>query len=231
MKELIKVFNGAELNIEMINETEFMIDVSGIMTKNNKRFSRWEEVNLNYIKLVQKRTNLNKTDLIRVVGHTTKIHNKLLVNFARYISDDFAVWCDDFIYKYLTEEKTKYISKLEEQCNINQNKVEQLKVQLSESGRVIKRFSERAYAKRRDGNLQTVTRIIRDYELDVTPNKLNELLVKNNLLDFEVIEIFQFKGDVMNGNTPLVHVDSVLEIADDEGIKRGVEDAQQAFEF
>ncbi len=119
----------------------------------------------------------------------------------------------------------------EELKNVHKIQIEKKDTQLKESQKVIKSMSERAYAKRRDGDLQTVTRIISDYGVDIKPSELNVLLVKKGLLTLEVVEIFSFESKNMSGKTPLVHINTVLDILEDENIAIGVEDAQQTFTF
>jgi len=127
MTSITKVFNGEPLPIEVINDREFMIDVSGVINAYNKehgtykRFSRWKDDAVGYIDAVRAGTNLKQDKLIFESGNVKKIHNKLLISFARYLSDEFAVWCDNTIYDILLGLKDDQIEKLTNEkhvCNI-----------------------------------------------------------------------------------------------------------------
>ena len=110
MKELVKVFNGAVLPVEVINEKEFMIDVSGVLTKYNKQFSKWSDSKR--VKETLKKRKFSVSEPILKIGNTRKIHSSLLISFARFISLDFEIWCDDTIYEMLVASKDDEIKRL-----------------------------------------------------------------------------------------------------------------------
>jgi len=126
MNELIKVFDDAVLPIEVINEKEFMVNVSGIANKYGKRFKDWKDSARvsELLKIRENSHNLKQTELILISGNTQKVHNSMLVSFARFISPEFEVWCDDTIYEILTESKDKEIKRLKEErklCMVDAN--------------------------------------------------------------------------------------------------------------
>jgi hypothetical protein len=123
MNELIKVFDNEVLAVEIINEREFYIDVSGVSKKYNKQFTKWS--NSERVKETLKKRKFSVSEPILNIGHSQKIHNSLLVSFARNISVDFEIWCDDIIYELLTNEKNKEIERLKAQkklCNVYDGK-------------------------------------------------------------------------------------------------------------
>lgn len=117
MNELIKVFDNAVLPIQVINEKEFMIDVSGIANSHGKRFKEWKDsarVSA-LLKIREKSSNLKQSELILISGNSQKVHNTMLISFARFISAEFEIWCDDTIYEILTESKDREIKRLREE--------------------------------------------------------------------------------------------------------------------
>ena len=91
----------------MITDDEFYIDVSGISREYGKDFRDWVENPKvsEMIKLRSEARGLNESELVLRIGNTQKIHNKLLVSFARFISVKFEIWADDMIYDLLTGKK------------------------------------------------------------------------------------------------------------------------------
>ena len=105
MRELTQVFNDTLLNVESINEKEFMIDVSGIAKSHGKNITNWKESKRMKETLTKlEELGFSNSTLIKTEhGSGTMIHSKLLINFARFISVDFEMWCDEFILNYLTK--------------------------------------------------------------------------------------------------------------------------------
>jgi len=114
MQELTKVFNGTILPIDMINDREFMVDISGIAKANGKNIGDWRDSKRmqKIFKLKEKSFNLKQAELLHQVGHSTIIHSSLLVNFARFISVEFEDWCDNTIMDILTGNYRKEINQL-----------------------------------------------------------------------------------------------------------------------
>ena len=114
MKELTKVFNGTPLQVEMLNDKEFMVNVSGIANKHGKKFSEFENRKSfkEYLKEVEKSLPLNSILIDKEIHNKTMIHSKILIEFARWLSPEFAVWCNEFIYDYLTSNKEAEIAQL-----------------------------------------------------------------------------------------------------------------------
>ena len=149
MQELSKVFKGIEIKVDIIDDRNMMFDISGIAAKFNKRVSRWKQSSSDYIKTVQKCTDLKETDLIIEVGNSVKIHNKLFIDFARYVSVEFAVEADNIIYDILTGKSDVIQKQISFKNNI-----------LKEKDKQITKLSESTYEKVRGFGYETVFRII-----------------------------------------------------------------------
>ncbi len=93
---------------------------------------------------------------------------------------------------------------------------------LSIKDKQIKMLSETVYAKPRNNGLESVTRIVKDYNIDMTPHDLNILLTSKGMLRVEDIVQELYTSNNMSHGTALVHVDSVLQIIDEFEIDRGV---------
>jgi len=127
MKELTKVFDGNELRVDMINDKEFYIDVTGIARKYGKDFRDWSNSKRvsDTIKKWEKSQSLSVTEMIIKTGNARKIHNKLLMSFARWISIDFEIFADNMVYDIITGNLAdKYQCEMQEaltksrQCNV-----------------------------------------------------------------------------------------------------------------
>ena len=201
MKELTKIFNGTELSIKDI-DGELYFNVSGISNKYNKRFSEWanQKQTKKYLSSVGIPTCINSSLIINEVVGEIFIHRKLLVKFARFISIDFEIWADELIYSILT------------------GKVSLLNKQLQQKDKSIKEMSKRIYAKPNGSGLELVTRIQKDFGLDITPHDLNLLLVSKGLLQVEEVVVERLVNNNMRNNMPLLHVETVLKICRAEGI-------------
>jgi phage regulator Rha-like protein len=136
-------------------------------------------------------------------------------------------------YMKNTEKVKNFKDSLIEQFFLMREKVCEInKKQLDLKDNQIKKLSSKVYAKRREGNLQTVTRIIKDNQLQTDPHNLNILLVSKGLLKVEDKVVEFFSNDHMHNNTPLLHTDTVLKICDEYDIERGFNPVyQQRFDF
>ncbi len=116
VQELTKMFNDTILPVEVINEKEFMIDITGIAKSKGKKISEWVEgkrtKELLKLKVDKSTFKGNLIQTKQGKGGYTKIHNSMLISFARFISVEFEDWCDETIYQILTESKDKEIAKL-----------------------------------------------------------------------------------------------------------------------
>ena len=128
-----------------------------------------------------------------------------------------------------TKEVVKFKSNLvyqfykmrEQICETNKTQLEQKDTQLKIAQKEVKEAKRKIHAYPRNGGFESVTRLIKDYKINITPFDLNQLLVEKGYLSVEVVKINHYKGAVMSGNIPLVHTDTILKMLDEMEVKRG----------
>lgn len=228
MEELTKVFKGIDIKVDVIDDRNMMFDISGIANKFGKNITEWKNSKRNkeIIKLLEKSNNLKETDLIKRIGHTTKIHNKMLINFARFISPEFEVAADEIIYDILTGDK-----------KLADTELEKLDKKLEQKDKAIKKLQESTYAKVRGHGFETVFRIITEHGIDISASALNKILVDEKLIIKDkcyVCERFDLKDNgvtsMISDGSIVVHVDTVLKILNRYNIKR-VDEKQMTMDF
>lgn len=204
MRELSKVFDGVELPVQEINQ-ELYFDISGVANKYGKQLSHWEnlESTKEYFEALEIVSVQENIKLIIKQGQSAYLHREIFVLFARWINVKFAVWADRLVIDILTRQ------------------TQVIETQLKAKDKKIELLSSSLYAKPRGGNLETVTRIIKDYSVQITPHKLNELLAELNVLGKEEMTLTHYTAHNMSKGVPLVHTRTVLEILDTYAIKRG----------
>ena len=105
-------------------------------------------------------------------------------------------------------------------CETNKIQLESKNNQLLETRLRLKEAKRKMYAHPRNGNSETVTRIISDYGIEISAADLNMILVGKKLLTATAKKGFDFSNENMSGNTPLLHIETVLNIVDEVGITR-----------
>jgi len=136
MQELTKVFNGQPLRIEMIDEDkmEFWVDISGITKEHGKFIKDYEK--RDRFKEMLKYGEKSVSDVLLKSGHSVKIHSSILINFASWLSIEFEVWANDFVFSYLTgkfeAEKNGLTSKVKEIENKYSEQISDLKCKINE---------------------------------------------------------------------------------------------------
>jgi hypothetical protein len=97
-KKLTKVFHGESLPIDMINETDFYVDVTSVPRKYNKQFYNWFE-KLSVQEEIKHLHNQNKIEIVLIIGTTRKIHSGLTKSFFEWlVSTDSKRKQKDIIY-------------------------------------------------------------------------------------------------------------------------------------
>ena len=116
-------------------------------------------------------------------------------------------------------------------CETNKLELQQKETQLQIAHNEIKKEKSisRRYAKKREGNSQTISNIIKEYNIKISSEKLNDELFHSGLLNRTKREVYFYTSSLMNNGTPLLHVDSVLDIVDSLGYERdkGFSDANR----
>ena len=95
--------------------------------------------------------------------------------------------------------------------------------QLAQKDQEIKKLiKERKYGEMRAGTSQTVTWIIKEYQIDMSANELNNELYKKGMLNREIVEEFRYLAPEMSKGVPIVNVDMTLALVDMLGYDRGI---------
>jgi len=95
------------------------------------------------------------------------------------------------------------------------------KAQLEQKDKHIEKLSSKVYAKPRGNGLETVVRTIKNNQINITPYDLNKILVEVGILNVQEIKINKYTSLNMDGDTPLIHEETVVKLCDDRNIKRG----------
>jgi len=206
--ELMKTFDGVVIPIEIIDEKNIYFDISGIAKKYGKNITEWiNSKRMNEtLKLLEKSNSLYPL-ILRKDRSGTKIHRKLFVNFARFISPEFEIKADEIITEILLD--GKHLCEKERSNYIT----------------TIKELKEKTYAKPRSGDYQVVDRIRQDYKIACSSEYLNALLVGQRFMEVEYHQVRKYiscSPDVKDGSTPTVFVKTLLDIVDDMDIPRGL---------
>ena len=113
MEIIARKFNDIEILFSSKSNTSLYINATNIAKYFNKQPSDWlktKEVK-RYLEAFSRSDNFPNGDLVVVIqgGNNKKaqgtwIHKKLIIAFARWLSPDFAVWCDSVIEEILKGE-------------------------------------------------------------------------------------------------------------------------------
>jgi len=110
-----KVFQDKEIFFDKI-ENELYLNAKKVSLEFNKRLDNWKRSpeTTEYMEALSRSLNLSKRDLIiiRQGGNNknsqgTWIHKKLIIAFARWLSPEFAVWCDLQIEEILKSQNSQ----------------------------------------------------------------------------------------------------------------------------
>jgi hypothetical protein len=119
-------FEGKKIKFEQ-RENGLYLNINSIANRTTIDNWRRSANTSRYIKGLQSYANFTEEELITTLAGShsgTWIHEKLILNFARYVSIDFELWCDDVIRKVL--EDGYYVSK-----DINEKQIDKLKQTLN----------------------------------------------------------------------------------------------------
>ncbi|MEA1919137.1 MAG: KilA-N domain-containing protein [Campylobacterota bacterium] len=220
MRELTKVFNNIDIPVEVLDANNIWLDVSNINRVLKVKFSEWKNSKRTKetLRLIEKSISIKRNLIDDEIYGKNFIHKKLFISFARFVSLEFEIKADEIIFDILTGSKQlEHKRVLELESNIKARDY-----QLLEAQKELKEAKRKIYAYPTNSNIETVTRIISDFGINITAKDLNMLLVKNSLIDVEIVDSYKFTSATMRGNTPLVHIDEVLDIIDKNNIERDV---------
>lgn len=105
-------YEGSGIEFEIING-EVYANATAMFSANNTRLDHWRnsESTRRYIEAVHRNLGIAESQLVIVrkggLGQQgTWIHEKLILNAARYCSVDFEIWCDERISEIITAQTT-----------------------------------------------------------------------------------------------------------------------------
>ena len=111
MNIISKTYKDIEILFSNSIDENIYLNVTNITKSLNKDLSNWRRSSQTkeYIKALLSSVNsteLTEDKLFRVIlgkgkAQGTWIHKKLIIAFARWLSPDFAVWCDSVIEEFL----------------------------------------------------------------------------------------------------------------------------------
>jgi len=111
MEIITKVFNDKNIYFNIKSENnKLYLNATKTAKQFNKRLDNWKNSKevIEYMEIISRSLNLRERDLMIVIqggndknAQGTWLHKKLVVLFARWLSPEFAVWCDTQIEKIL----------------------------------------------------------------------------------------------------------------------------------
>jgi hypothetical protein len=125
---ITKVFTDKPIFFDKINE-ELYLNATKTAKAFGKRVDKWKE-NSNTVEYLEALSNYpEKGELKYIVSKEgryggTWIHKKLIIVFARWLSPDFAVWCDEVIEEIL--QTGSYSLKKEEKVEFDFGKIQKV---------------------------------------------------------------------------------------------------------
>ena len=215
MNEVVKVFEGKEIMFKMV-DGEVYAKANSMCEP--KQLENWKNsVNTKrYLEALKNKDSLKSRELIlskrggEELGGGTWIHEKLILNLARYVSVDFELWCDEIIAELIREGEVSMKPKipqtyaealleagrlaLENEQLVKNNK--KLEIENLVSKQIIADNEPKVnYYDRLLADTKTilgVNQIAKDYDLSGT--KLNRILVE------EKVQYFQNKTYLLYAN-------------------------------
>jgi len=206
MEIITKNFNGFAIDFSTNSETELYLNATQIAKQFNKQASKWLENKdtKEYIEAIYRKQNFANGDLVVIKQggnpqeQGTWIHKKLIIAFARWLSPDFAVWCDmqiEDILKTGSFQAPKFSEKYEkvqiELLCLN-NAIENLKV--NEASKIL--MTETLYKdlgvntnylpKYSDENHSvSLSSLLKKFNVGMSANKFNKLLIEKGFLEIQ----------------------------------------------
>ena len=111
MEIITKVFNDKNIYFNIKSENnKLYLNATKTAKQFNKRLDNWKNSKevIEYMEIISRSLNLRERDLMIVIqggndknAQGTWLHKKLVVLFARWLSPEFAVWCDTQIKEIL----------------------------------------------------------------------------------------------------------------------------------
>ena len=224
MKELVKVFNGVNIPIEMENDN-IWFDVSNINKEQKVNFSNWKNNKqtkklLSYNKSI---LNLNRPLIDDEVLGKNFIHKKMFISYARFVSVEFESKADDIVFDVITGSHQSQLDFSETQLKDFENQLRAKENQLIESQKQIQKNKRQVYANSGDDKFCNVHKFINDYSLNISSNELNSILIDENVLGEKPINKFipcpTGEYSKYDGSSIVVNINKMLQICTKRNIK------------
>jgi hypothetical protein len=198
MEIISRSYNGIEVLFD--NTNSLYINATKIAQHFNKQVSKWtsNKDTQAYIEAFSRKENFPFGDLVvvRKGGNDKKaqgtwIHKKLIIAFARWLSPDFAVWCDEQIEDIL-------IGSVQEETETDKNlkglktAIEILK--LNEASKILmvstlykKLGLETSYLPKYsdENHTYSLSALLKKFKVGVSAKKLNQILISNGILEIK----------------------------------------------
>jgi hypothetical protein len=226
-----RVFNGKKIFFEKQGS---LIYLNATKTANefNKRLDSWQKSpqTIEYVEALEKSfseyTNSGNGAFIVVRkggndknAQGTWLHPKLIIFFARWLSPDFAVWCDNIIEEILTtgsyslpEKETSKKEKVEIELLGLKMATEILRVNEGSKILMMKKLYQKIgleteylpnYSE--ENHTFSLTHLLREFEVNLSAKRANEILLAKGILEIQTrkssksSELKEFKSLTENG--------------------------------
>lgn len=212
-------------NIVQIKEDEIFVPIVGIA-----------DFSGNDIRSIRDLINSQKESFLKLGVNVNS------VSYKDFKSLSLSETATNFLLMLMRNTKNVVKFKLELSLQIEKYKkltCDRNQKQLNQKNETIKQLKKdrNVYGKRRGGNMETVSFVIRDSEAEISKEAFNVLLCEEGLIGKDICEYCNrseyFAKDRFSkwqGNTLLVHVDSALDVLEKYNVKKIV-NTQQTFDF
>jgi len=222
MEIITKIFQDKEVFFDY-RENEIYLNVTKTAKAFSKNLENWKRSAelVGYLDALSRTVNLTERDLIVVRkggndknAQGTWIHRKLIIVFARWLSPDFAVWCDAQIEEIL---KTGSYSKSEIQETETDRNLKGLEfafkhLKVNEASKIL--MTETLY---KDLGLNTnylpkysdenhsvsLSSLLKKFDVGMSANKFNKLLVEKGFLEILTRKSSKTKENEKGEKTPI----------------------------
>ena len=232
MKELTRVFSGISIPVEIIDDKNMYFNISGIANKFGKNITEWKNSRRvkELLSRLEKSNSLNLNFIDERLHGVTKIHNTLLINFARFISVDFEIASNEILMDILLGNKALHDKKELELLNTISLKENQLKISQNQTQEAVRK----RYASSGDEYFCCVKKYINENELDISSEDFNTILLDEDVITQKKVDRYapapKSPHSAYDGTSIIVNIQKMNQVCKDRNIKT-IEDDQMVFDF
>jgi len=201
MEIITKNFNGIAIDFSIDLETELYINATEVAKSFGKKPDNWlrnKDVK-DYIKaLLFRFSHLSNGDLVVIKQggnpqeQGTWIHKKLIIAFARWLSPDFAVWCDIQIEDILKNGVSQFVQETETDRNLKGLEFAFKHLKVNEASKIL--MTEILYKKigleteylpkySDENHSVSLSSLLKKIDVGMSANKFNKLLIEKGFLE------------------------------------------------